>query len=316
MRILFAGTPDVAVPALEALHESDHEVVAVLTRADARRGRGRTLHPSPVKERALELGIEVLTDAPHGDEFLAKLAELEVDVAAVVAYGQILRPEILDAVPNGWINLHFSVLPAWRGAAPVQRAIISGDEFSGASTFVIEPELDSGPIIGVMTQRIPKRATAGDLLDSLAQSGAGLLVRTMDAVADSTVSPVEQSPDGVSYAPKLTAQEGCIAWQQPALHIDRLVRGFTPNPGAWTTLPDGARLGIGPVELAQAQPAEVTEPLAPGQVLVTRHAVYVGTGTVPVKLGDVRPPGKRAMVAADWARGARLSPETVLGEQS
>lgn len=316
MRIIFAGTPDVALPALDALHASPHEVVGVLTRADARQGRGRTLVSSPVKRRAQELGLDVYTARPTGDEFLAWLDERNVEAVAVVAYGEILRPDVLAAVPRGWINLHFSLLPAWRGAAPVQRAIIAGDEFTGATTFVIEPELDSGPVIGVVTQRIDPRATAGDLLATLAGAGAPLLVATMDAIESGDAHPVPQEPDGVTYAAKLTSAEGLVPWSAPAQHVDRLIRGFTPDPGAWTTLPNGDRLGIGPVTMVSADdPALAGRALRPGEILVTRKATFVGTATDPVRLGDVRPQGKKAMLAADWARGARLADDTILGEQ-
>ncbi|GAA2247600.1 methionyl-tRNA formyltransferase [Rarobacter faecitabidus] len=317
MRIIFAGTPAVAVPALEALHASPlHDVVAVLTRADARSGRGRSLEASPVKKRAQELGIPVSTAKPVGDEFLAWLRETGAEGAAVVAYGEILRQETLDALDFGWINLHFSVLPSWRGAAPVQRAIIAGDEFTGASTFVIEADLDSGPVIGVTTQRIGPRMTAGELLEVLGESGSQLLVATFDAIADGKASPVRQSRDGVSYAAKLSVAQGEVPWTAPAQHIDRLIRGFTPDPGAWTSY-EGVRLGIGPVEpTSPDEPALQGDDLAPGEMLVTKKAVFVGTGSAPVRLSDVQPQGKKFMPAADWARGARPSAGATLGTAS
>jgi len=308
MRLLFAGTPAPAVPALEALLASRHEVVAVLTRPDARAGRGRRLTPSPVKERALEAGIEVLDPAqPRGDEFLAVLARLEVDAAPVVAYGALLRPDVIDVPRHGWVNLHFSVLPAWRGAAPVQHAIIAGDEVTGASTFRIEEGLDTGPVFGTLTETVRRRDTAGDLLDRLSVAGAELLVRTLDAIEDGTVMAVPQPADGVSHAPRLLPADAKVDWRRPAYVVDRLVRGCTPAPGAWTSLPDGARLGLGPV-----RPTDETH-LAPGEIEVRKDAVVVGTGGGAVTLGDVVPVGKRAMPAADWARGARLEPGTRLG---
>ncbi|NLF04650.1 MAG: methionyl-tRNA formyltransferase [Actinomycetales bacterium] len=311
MRLLFAGTPAPAVPALEALIASRHEVVAVLTRPDARAGRGRKLTPSPVKERALEAGIEVLDPAqPRGEEFLAELVRLDVDAAPVVAYGALLRRDVIDVPRHGWINLHFSVLPAWRGAAPVQHAIIAGDEVTGASTFRIEEGLDTGPVFGTLTETVRRRDTAGDLLDRLAVAGAELLVRTLDAIEDGTVMAVPQPADGVSHAPRLLPPDAKVDWRRPAYVVDRLVRGCTPAPGAWTTLPDGARLGLGPV-----RPTDETH-LAPGEVEVRKDAVVVGTGGGAVTLGDVVPVGKRAMAAADWARGARLEPGTRLGEDA
>lgn len=309
MRLLFAGTPAVALPSLDALLASRHEVVAVLTRPDARAGRGRTLTPSPVKQRALEAGLEVLTPTTLKDpDVQARLAQIAPDAAPVVAYGNLVPPAVLDLPRHGWVNLHFSILPAWRGAAPVQHAIIAGDEVTGASTFLIEAGLDTGPVLGTLTETIRPRDTAGDLLGRLATAGSGLLVHTLDALEDGVLHPVPQPAEGVSLAPRLSTEDARIRWQHPAMAVDRRVRGCTPAPGAWTTLPDGSRLGAGPVRLA----GEVTD-LAPGEVRVGRSEVLVGTGTHAVRLGDVTPAGKRAMAAADWARGARLADGTVLG---
>ena len=301
MRLLFAGTPTAAVPSLEALLASRHEVVAVLTRPDARTGRGRTLMPSPVKARALEAGIEVLTPATLRDEeTVAQIAALAVDAAPVVAYGALVPPALLDVPAYGWINLHFSVLPAWRGAAPVQHAILAGDEVTGATTFRIEKGLDTGPVFGTLTETIRARDTSGDLLGRLSDVGAGLLVRTLDALEDGILSPVEQSTDGVSHEPKLEVEDARVRWEHPTYAVDRRIRACTPAPGAWTTTPDGARLGLGPVTLT-------TETLPAGAIQVGRKDVLVGTATQAVRLGQVTPAGKRAMDAADWARGARLA---------
>lgn len=330
MRLLFAGTPEPAVASLEALLASRHDVVAVLTRADAPSGRGRRLTPSPVRARAEEAGIPVITDTPRGAEFVEQLAALDVDAAPVVAYGHILRPDVLAVPPRGWINLHFSVLPAWRGAAPVQRALIAGDEITGASTFLLDEGMDTGPVLGTTTESIRPTDTTGDLLSRLAVSGAELLVRTLDALEDGTLAPQPQPTDGISIAPKLTPADAEIRWNHPAIAIDRRIRGCTPAPGAWTTLPHpqsanptsadddgrgrpgtGARLGIGPVTLV----AEVTD-LQPGQVRAEKKRVLVGTATHAVALGEVKPPGKTMMRAADWARGAGRSfieAETPLG---
>lgn len=309
MRLLFAGTPAAAVPSLEALLASRHEVVAVLTRPDARAGRGRTLAPSPVKARALDAGVEVLTPArPRDEEFVARLGELAVDAAPVVAYGAILPAAVLDVPTHGWVNLHFSVLPAWRGAAPVQHALIAGDEVTGATTFRIEQGLDTGPVFGTLTESVRPRDTAGDLLDRLAVAGAGLLVQTLDAIEDGILSPVPQPADGVSHAPKIEVEDARVRWSHPAHAVDRRIRGCTPAPGAWTTLPEGSRLGLGPV----APVADVRD-LAPGELRVGKRDVLVGTGGAAVRLGLVTPPGKRPMEAADWARGARLVDGTVLG---
>lgn len=311
MRLVFAGTPETAVPSLEALLASEHEVVAVVTRPDARAGRGRTLHPSPVKDVAQERGIEVLTPAsPRDPDFQARLRELAPDACPVVAYGALLPREVLDIPVHGWINLHFSVLPAWRGAAPVQRAIMAGDETTGATTFVIEEGLDTGPVLGVMTETIRPDDTSGTLLDRLAHAGSALLVATMDGLETGDLTPVAQPGEGVSHAAKLTSADAEVVWTVPSYAVSRQIRGCTPAPGAWTTF-RGDRLGIGPVTEADAQALvglEDSEPLAPGALHVTKRSVVVGTGSRPVQLGEVRPQGKKPMAAADWARGVRIEP--------
>lgn len=308
MRLLFAGTPDVAVPTLDALVASPHDVVAVLTRADAPAGRGRKLVPSPVRVRAEELGIEVITGRPRDPEVLEQLRELDLDCAAVVAYGELLRPEALEVPRIGWVNLHFSILPAWRGAAPVQRALMAGDEVTGATTFLIDEGLDTGPVLGTLTETIRPRDTSGELLERLATAGAPLMVATMDGLAGNQLGPVAQPADGVSHAAKLTPADAQVDWTVPALAVDRRIRACTPAPGAWTTLPGGERLGLGPV-----QPVLETTGLGPGEVQVSKRDVLVGTASVAVRLGDVVPVGKKKMAAADWARGARLEAGTVLG---
>ena len=316
MRLVFAGTPETAVPALEALLASEHDVVAVLTRPDARAGRGRTLHPSPVRSVAEERGIEVLTPtSPRDADFQARLREIAPDACPVVAYGALLPVEVLDVPRHGWVNLHFSVLPAWRGAAPVQRALMAGDETTGATTFVIEQGLDTGPVLGLMTETIRPDDTAGTLLDRLAHAGAGLLVATMDGLASGDLTPVPQPAEGVSHAAKLTTADAEVTWALPAYAVGRHVRGCTPSPGAWTTF-RGERLGIEPVQVVPADVvagAEGLSGLAPGQLVATKQAVHVGTASGVVSLGRVRPPGKRPMPAADWARGVRITGEDVLG---
>lgn len=310
MRLLFAGSPAAAVPSLEALLRSRHEVVAVLTRPDARVGRGRTLQPSPVGAVAREHGLPVLTPRTLRDPAaVEELTALHVEAAPVVAYGVLVPPDLLDVPTHGWINLHFSVLPAWRGAAPVQRAIMAGDEVTGASTFRIEEGLDTGPVFGTLTETIRPRDTSGDLLDRLSVAGAELLVRTLDGIEDGVLQPVPQPYEDVSHAPKLTVEDALVRWSHPAHVVDRRIRGCTPAPGAWTTLPDGQRLGLGPV-----RPLPGTTDLRPGEVRADKREVVVGTGAGAVVLGDVTAPGKRPMPAADWARGARPAPGTVLGE--
>ena len=309
MRLLFAGTPDVALPSLDALLESPHEVVAVLTRPDAPAGRGRRLTPSPVRVRAEEAGVPVLAPTTlRGPDVVARLAALDLDLAPVVAYGALLPPDVLAVPRLGWVNLHFSVLPAWRGAAPVQHAVLHGDEVTGASTFRIEKGLDTGPVYGTLTETVRARDTSGDLLDRLARSGAGLLRATVDGIADGSLVPVPQSLDGISHAPRLTAEDALVRWEHPALAVDRRVRACTPAPGPWTTLPDGGRLKVGPVRLRPD-----LEILAPGALQVSRDGVVVGTGTHAVQLGEVAPAGIIRLPAADWARGARLPEGVRLG---
>ncbi len=304
MRLVFAGTPGTAVPALRALLESKHEVVAAITRPDAPAGRGRKLAASPVGQLAEEAGIEVLKPAKAKDpEFLERLREIGPDCCPVVAYGALIPRVALDIPRHGWINLHFSLLPAWRGAAPVQRAVLHGDAITGAATFQIEESLDTGPVYGVVTEPILPADTSGDLLGRLAETGAHLLVATMDGVEDGELEPRPQPADGVSVAPKLTPEDAHVDWTKPAMHLDRLVRACTPAPGAWTTF-RGERLKVGPV-----RPAPDAESLAPGELRVTKSDVFAGTGTHPVSLGEVQPQGKKPMAAADWARGVRPSGE-------
>lgn len=302
LRVVFAGTPDVALPALEAIAASPHELVGVVTRPDAPSGRGRKLVASPVAQRAEELGLPVLKPGhPRDPEFQAELRSLRPDCCPVVAYGAMLPQSALDIPRHGWVNLHFSVLPAWRGAAPVQHAIWHGDEVTGATTFRIVKELDAGPTYGLMTQTILPTDTAGDLLARLAEGGAGLLVATLDGLADDAIHEVEQPEDGVSFAPKILVEDALVDWTEPASGVDRRIRACTPAPGAWSTYA-GERIKLGPVAIAGDH-----ETLAPGVVEVTKNAVHVGTATVPVRLGEVQANGKKQTSAADWARGVRAS---------
>jgi methionyl-tRNA formyltransferase len=302
VRLVFAGTPEVALPSLDAVLASRHEVVAVITRPDAPSGRGRQVMPSPVRDRAEALGIDVLTPYRLGEpEVLDQLRRLAPDCCPVVAYGALVPPEVLRVPPHGWVNLHFSVLPSWRGAAPIQRALIAGDEVVGATTFALDEGLDTGPVYGVMTELVRPDDTAGTLLGRVAEGGAGLLVQTLDGIEDGTLRPVPQPQDGVSVAPKLSVDDGHVDWTAPAARIDRLIRGCTPAPGAWTTF-RGERLKLGPVRPA---PAEAGAALAAGVLEVNRRSVRVGTGAGSVLLGEVQPHGRRPMPAVDWARGAR-----------
>jgi methionyl-tRNA formyltransferase len=301
VRLVFAGTPEPALPSLQRLIASPHhEVVAVLTRPDAAAGRRGRPAPSPVARLALDHDIPLLRPPkPNSEEFVAELRELAPDCCAVVAYGALLSERLLAVPAHGWVNLHFSLLPAWRGAAPVQAAIAAGDAVTGATTFLIEPALDSGPVYGVVTETIRATDTAGDLLARLADSGAALLESTLDGIADGRLQAVPQPAEGVTVAPKITVDEARVRWDLPAHVVDRRIRAVTPNPGAWTVIGD-VRVKLGPVTV---EPAEA---LAPGKIRAAKDAVYVGTASDPVRLGTVQPPGKKPMNAADWARGARL----------
>jgi methionyl-tRNA formyltransferase len=308
VRLVFAGTPEVALPALDAVASSRHELVGVVTRPDAPSGRGRRLVASPVAQRAEELGVPVLKpEHPRDPAFQDALRELRPDCCPVVAYGALLPQSALDIPEHGWVNLHFSVLPSWRGAAPVQHAIWAGDEVSGATTFRIVQQLDAGPTYGLMTETIRPDDTAGDLLARLAEGGAGLLVQTLDGIEDGTLEAREQPSEWVTFAPKILVEDARVDWGEPAVAVDRRIRACTPSPGAWTTYA-AARLKLGPV-----RPVD-RERLDPGSLEVTKDAVLVGTGTGPVRLGRVKPFGKKEMDAADWARGVRLESGARLGD--
>jgi methionyl-tRNA formyltransferase len=301
MRVVFAGTPEVAVPALDAVAASPHELVGVVTRPDAPAGRGRKLVASPVAQRAEELGVPVLKPAhPKDPDFQEQLTALAPDCCPVVAYGALLPQSALDIPVHGWVNLHFSLLPAWRGAAPVQHAIWAGDEITGATTFRIVKELDAGPTFGLMTETIRPTDTAGDLLARLAEGGAQLLVATLDGIESGDLQAREQPGEGISFAPKIMVEDAEVDWTEPAAAVDRRIRACTPGPGAWTTF-EGERFKLGPVRVEAG-----AEPLEPGVLEVRKNAVLVGTGTAPVRLGEVKAFGKKQMPAADWARGVRV----------
>lgn len=309
MRVVFAGTPEVALPSLRALAASSHELVGVVTRPDAPAGRGRTLRPSPVGVFGDELGVPVLKPrSAKQPGFAQQLAALAPDVCPVVAYGSLVPRPVLDVPQHGWVNLHFSLLPAWRGAAPVQHAILHGDEVTGATAFVLEEGMDTGPVLGTMTETIRPRDTSGDLLGRLSEAGAGLLVAALDGLADGSLSPVPQPSEGVSLAPKITVADAEIRWHEPSFAIDRRVRACTPAPGAWTTFRDD-RLKV--LAFAADAPADIQ--LRPGELLATKRALYAGTGTTPLRVATVQPHGKKPMAAADWARGVRVAEEERLG---
>jgi methionyl-tRNA formyltransferase len=305
VRLVFAGTPAVAVPTLQALLDSPrHDVVAVVTRPDRPAGRGPHVAASPVKDVATAAGVEVLTpERPGEPEFLDRLRDLAPDCCPVVAYGALVPRTALDVPGHGWVNLHFSVLPAWRGAAPVQHSLLAGDDVTGATTFQLEAGLDTGPVYGVMTTTVGAHETAGELLERLAVDGAGLLAATLDGIEDDTLTAQPQPTEGISLAPKLKPGDARVTWSHPASSIDRRVRACTPEPGAWTTF-RGKRLGLGAVRIAADMRSEV---IPPGEVRdLGKDGVVVGTGSMPIRLGLVRPEGKPDRSAEEWARGARL----------
>ena len=301
MRIIFSGTPEVAIPSLTALIGSEHEVVAVLTRPDAQSGRGRRSVPSPIAIEASANNIPVLKYAHlRGEKISQEIETMKPDAIAVVAYGALVPVDLLTEPKYGWINLHFSLLPSWRGAAPVQYAIRFGDEITGATTFQLDEGLDTGPIYGVVTERIADNDTAGTLMTRLSISGAQLLVQTLSGIAGGQLRALPQSREDVSSAPKISPFDAQIDWRQPALAIARAIRAYTPAPGAWTTL-KGARLQLGPVTVLDSTLAGTL-----GELIVTKHEVFVTTGSTSIRLGTLRAAGKREMFAADWARGARV----------
>jgi len=309
LRVLFAGTPEVAVPALRAVHNSTHTVVAVLAKPDARAGRGRTLQPSAVSREARELDLPVLTPTSlidSADEIAALIDREQVDAVAVVAYGLLVPDDLLDAPRFGWVNVHFSALPRWRGAAPVQHAIANGDESISVTTFRIDAGLDTGPVL-MRSPHIPiePREDSGHLLERLAPIGADLLVRTLDALATDAVQPTPQPSEGVSLAPSLSTNDARIDWTRPLREVDHRIRGCTPAPGAWTTV-DGARLRIG-VPAAVHTDASAT----PGKLVIDKHSVKVGAQGGFVELGLVQPHGGKQMPAPDWARGLRSADPSV-----
>ena len=304
LRLVFAGSPAAAVPSLRLLAGSTHEIAAVVTREDSPQGRKGILTPTAVSAAATELGLRVIAANRLAGDATEAITALQPDLGVIVAYGGLVREPLLSTPRLGWINLHFSLLPRWRGAAPVQRAIIAGDELTGATVFQLVPELDAGDSFGMLTEPIGAHQTAGNLLDSLSVSGAELLLRVVDAIADGTAQALPQVGD-VTLAPKLTLPDGEIDWTVHATTIDSLIRGVTPEPGAFTTL-DGARFKILSAAIARNAPR-----LAPGQLAQEGKLILVGTATDPIELITVQPAGKKAMNAGDWWRGRPADAPTV-----
>ena len=295
LRIVYAGSPSAAVPSLRALLAGPHEVVAVVTREDSPQGRKRVLTPTPVAELAESAGVPVVKAnrlGPVTDELLA----LQPDLGVVVAYGGLIREPLLSAPRLGWINLHFSLLPRWRGAAPVQRAVMAGDRETGAAVFRLVPELDAGPVFGMQRRPIGARETAGHLLEAQAEEGAELLVDVVDRLAAGTAEALPQDGE-VTLAPKLTIDDARVVWAAPAEAVDAQIRGVTPEPGAFTEI-GGER-----VKILDAVLARGTAPLTPGRIELRAGRLLAGTEGEPIELVLVQPAGRRAMSAADWWRG-------------
>ena len=296
MKLVFAGTPQVAVPSLTALADSGHDIAAVITRGDAALGRKRVLTPSPTAAAAAALGLPVIKTNRLDDTITAEIAALRPDLGVIVAYGGLVRQPLLSVPRLGWINLHFSLLPRWRGAAPVQHAVIAGDDQTGAAVFQLVPGLDAGPVFATLTETIGRHATAGSLLDALSFSGARLLLGVVDELAAGTAAAVEQHGE-VTLAPKLGLEDAHIDWSAPAATVYSRIRGVTPEPGAFTIV-NGARL-----KLLEVAPSYGAQPQAAGVIGEIDKNVLVGTGTEPLELVTVQPAGKTAMKAIDWWRG-------------
>ncbi len=310
MKLVFAGTPEAALPSLNSLISSHHEVMAVITQPPAKSGRGRDMRRSPVHELALSQGVDVLHPASVR-EIDSVLRALQPDAIPVVAYGQLIPETMLDIPEHGWINLHFSLLPQWRGAAPVQHSIWHGDSITGATTFRIDKGMDTGPILGHVTHPIDPRDTSGMLLASLADTGSHLLRQTLDALEAGMIRPIPQQHDLATFAPKISKSDSRIDWASPAIEIDRRIRAMTPTPGAWTMILDGdgevgTSMSIAPVFINR----DVL--LDPGVISLVEKRVFVGSATYALELTQVKPAGKNFMDATDWLRGLRgLSTEAV-----
>ncbi|GAA5098538.1 methionyl-tRNA formyltransferase [Microbacterium yannicii] len=305
MRLVFAGTPEPAVPSLRRL-ASAHDVVAVITRRDAPLGRRRVLTPSPVAAAAEELGIPVIRADRLDPTVTSEIAALQPELGVIVAYGGLVREPLLSTPAHGWINLHFSLLPRWRGAAPVQHALIAGDARTGASVFQLVPELDAGDVFGELALDVPPDATAGSLLAALADDGAELLADVVDAIAAGSAASHPQVGEP-TYASKLGDDDGRIRWDESTDAVMGRIRGVTPEPGAHTTIA-GARLKV----LAVAPAPAGAPQLAPGALALHEGRVLAGTASAPILLETVQPAGKGAMRAADWWRGLR-DPAPVVG---
>lgn len=297
MRLVFAGTPSAAVPTLLRL-AAEHDIAAVVTRPDAPLGRKKVLTPSPVAQAAMDLGLPIIKAARLDDEATEAIAALEVELGVIVAYGGLVREPLLSTPTRGWINLHFSLLPQWRGAAPVQRALIAGDAELGASVFQLVPALDAGDVFATRVVDVAAGATADAALETLAIDGAQLTAEVVQAIVDGTARAVPQHGEP-TLAPKLALDDGLLDWSQPLAQVFARFRGVTPEPGAHTSV-DGLRLKI-----LEAAPSSDVVPLEPGEITATKSSLLIGTGSTPLAVTRVQPAGKGAMNAVDWWRGQR-----------
>ena len=312
MRLVFAGTPAAAVPTLRTLALS-HEIAAVVTRPDAALGRKRVLTPSPVAQVALELGLPIIKAARLDDEATDRISALRAELGVIVAYGGLVREPLLSLPTHGWINLHFSLLPQWRGAAPVQRALIAGDTQLGASVFQLVPALDAGDVFASRTVSVPSDANADFALDVLAHDGAGLTAEVVAGIAAGTAVARAQTGE-VTVAPKLVLEDGWLDWTLPVEKIFARFRGVTPEPGAYTTV-SGQRLKIrAAAPASHAASADDSSVLQPGQIHATKNALLIGTATMPLAVTRVQPAGKAPMNATDWWRGVRADDDLRAGE--
>ncbi|AXL12150.1 methionyl-tRNA formyltransferase [Microbacterium foliorum] len=305
MRLVFAGTPSAAVPTLHRLAD-EHDIVAVVTRPDAPLGRKRVLTPSPVAQAAAELGLPVIAAARLDDAVTEAIAELDAELGVIVAYGGLVREPLLSTPAKGWINLHFSMLPSWRGAAPVQRALIAGDAELGASVFQLVPALDAGDVFAARVVDVDEQATADAVLEVLSVEGAALTAEVVAAIADGTAVAVPQQGEP-TLAPKLTLDDGLIDWTEPLSRVFARFRGVTPEPGAHTTI-DGLRLKI-----LEAAPSAGVDALEPGRIAATKSSLLIGTASDPLAVTRVQPAGKGAMKAVDWWRGQRGAEDLRVG---
>ncbi|SBN63629.1 methionyl-tRNA formyltransferase [Curtobacterium sp. 9128] len=300
MRLVVAGSPAAAVPTLRRLAASDHEIAAVLTRPPTPQGRKRVLAPTPVARVAEELGLPVIEASRVDDDVTRQLVDLDVDLGVIVAYGALLRRPALDAPRHGWINLHFSDLPAYRGAAPVQRAVMAGDTTTAATVFQLVEALDAGPVFAAEPFVIGPEATSGEVLAAMAETGAAVVARVVEGIAAGTATATEQVGEP-TVAPKTTIEDGRIDFAEPASAVHARIRGVTPEPGAF------AYLGETRVKLLRVArsggPGDPAPSLAPGALAVQGGRLFVGTGDGPLVLTEVQPAGKKAMDAAAWARG-------------